>query len=93
MRGAWSDAYGQLVFTDPNGAPLNGGYLTNCLITLKDPPVKIKAASSGAGILDTVAEWGFNDEPAYPIVFKKGLPWEQPERFTAQLRAAFRSLR
>ena len=29
--------------------------------------------------VDTVAEWGFNDEPAYPIVFKKGLPWEQPE--------------
>ena len=57
----------------------NGGYLTNCLITLKNPSVKIKAASSGAGILDTVAEWGFNDEPAYPIVFKKGLPWEQPD--------------
>jgi dipeptidyl aminopeptidase/acylaminoacyl peptidase len=57
----------------------NGGYLTNCLITLKDPPVKIKAASSGAGILDTVAEWGFNDEPAYPRVFKRGLPWETPE--------------
>lgn len=59
----------------------NGGYLTNCLITLKDPPVKIKAASSGAGIVDTVAEWGFNDEPAYPIVFKKGLPWEVPENY------------
>ena len=57
----------------------NGGYLTNCLITLKDPPVKIRAASSGAGIVDTVAEWGFNDEPAYPIVFKKGLPWETPD--------------
>lgn len=57
----------------------NGGYLTNCLITLKDPPVRIKAASSGAGIVDTVAEWGFNDEPAYPFVFKKGKPWETPE--------------
>lgn len=57
----------------------NGGYLTNCLITMKNPPVKIKAASSGAGILDTVAEWGFNDEPAYPIVFKKGQPWEKPD--------------
>lgn len=57
----------------------NGGYLTNCLITLKDSPIKFKAASSGAGIVDTVAEWGFNDEPAYPIVFKKGLPWEQPD--------------
>jgi dipeptidyl aminopeptidase/acylaminoacyl peptidase len=57
----------------------NGGYLTNCLITLKDSPVKFKAASTGGCILDTVAEWGFNDEPAYPIVFKKGLPWEQPD--------------
>ena len=59
----------------------NGGYLTNCLITLKDPPVKIKAASSGAGIVDIVAEWGFNDEPAYPVVFKKGLPWETPDLY------------
>jgi len=59
----------------------NGGYLTNCLITLKDSPVKFKAASSGAGILDTVAEWGFNDEPAYAMVFKKGLPWEQPDLY------------
>jgi dipeptidyl aminopeptidase/acylaminoacyl peptidase len=57
----------------------NGGYLTNCLISLKDSPIKFKAASSGAGIVDTVAEWGFNDEPAYPRVFKKGLPWETPE--------------
>ncbi len=57
----------------------NGGYLTNCLITRKELPFKLKAASSGAGIVDTVAEWGFNDEPAYPVVFKKGLPWEQPD--------------
>ncbi len=57
----------------------NGGYLTNCLISLKDSPVKFRAASSGAGIVDTVAEWGFNDEPAYPRVFKKGLPWETPD--------------
>lgn len=57
----------------------NGGYLTNCLITLKDPPVRIRAASSGGCIVDTVAEWGFNDEPAYPRVFKKGLPWETPD--------------
>ncbi|WP_439625770.1 S9 family peptidase [Gemmata sp.] len=61
----------------------NGGYLTNCLITLKDSPVKIRAASSGAGIVDTVAEWGFNDEPAYPKVFKKGLPWETPDIYKA----------
>jgi len=61
----------------------NGGYLTNCLITLKDSPLKFRAASSGAGILDTVAEWGFNDEPAYPVVFKKGAPWETPEVYRA----------
>jgi len=59
----------------------NGGYLTNCLITRKDSPIKFRAASSGAGILDTVAEWGFNDEPAYAMVFKKGLPWEQPDLY------------
>lgn len=57
----------------------NGGYLTNCLISMKDCPVKFKAACSGAGIVDTVAEWGFNDEPAYPRVLKTGLPWEKPE--------------
>ncbi len=57
----------------------NGGYLTNCLITRTDLPFKLRAASSGAGIVDTVAEWGFNDEPAYPMVFKKGLPWESAE--------------
>jgi dipeptidyl aminopeptidase/acylaminoacyl peptidase len=59
----------------------NGGYLTNCLISMKDCPIKFKAASSGAGIVDTVAEWGFNDEPAYPRVLKKGLPWEVPENY------------
>jgi dipeptidyl aminopeptidase/acylaminoacyl peptidase len=54
----------------------NGGYLTNCLITRT---TRFKAASSGAGILDTVMEWGINDEPAYPMVFKTGLPWDRPE--------------
>lgn len=57
----------------------NGGYLTNCLITRKEAPYTLAAASSGAGIVDTVAEWGFNDEPAYPKVFKKGYPWETPD--------------
>jgi dipeptidyl aminopeptidase/acylaminoacyl peptidase len=57
----------------------NGGYLTNCLITQKTLPFKLKAASSGAGIVDTVLEWGTNDEPAYAKVFKKGHPWEAPD--------------
>ena len=59
----------------------NGGYLTNCLITLEKPPFAFKAASSGAGILDTAAEWGFNDEPAYPTVFKEGFPWQVPDAY------------
>ncbi len=70
---------------DPNRVGVmgwsNGGYLTNCLITRKELPFKLRAASSGAGIVDTVAEWGFNDEPAYPKVFKKGHPWESPELY------------
>jgi dipeptidyl aminopeptidase/acylaminoacyl peptidase len=50
----------------------NGGYLTNCVLT---HTTRFKAASSGAGIVDTVMEWGANDEPAYAMVFKQGLPW------------------
>jgi dipeptidyl aminopeptidase/acylaminoacyl peptidase len=50
----------------------NGGYLTNCCITHTD---RFKAAISGAGIIDAVMEFGANDEPAYSIVFKRGLPW------------------
>jgi dipeptidyl aminopeptidase/acylaminoacyl peptidase len=50
----------------------NGGYLTNCCITHTD---RFKAAISGAGIIDAVMEFGINDEPAYSMVFKRGLPW------------------
>jgi dipeptidyl aminopeptidase/acylaminoacyl peptidase len=56
----------------------NGGYLTNCLIA---KTTRFKAASSGAGILDTVMEWGTNDEPAYPTVFKQGFPWQKPDSY------------
>jgi dipeptidyl aminopeptidase/acylaminoacyl peptidase len=56
----------------------NGGFLTNCVITRTD---RFKAASSGAGIVDTVMEWGANDEPAYAIVFKKGFPWSASENY------------
>jgi dipeptidyl aminopeptidase/acylaminoacyl peptidase len=56
----------------------NGGYLTNCLIT---KTTRFKAASSGAGIVDTVMEWGGNDEPAYAIAFKKGFPWNQADLY------------
>jgi dipeptidyl aminopeptidase/acylaminoacyl peptidase len=54
----------------------NGGYLTNCVIT---HTTRFKAASSGAGIVDTVLEWGANDEPAYMLNFAQGLPWTKPD--------------
>lgn len=50
----------------------NGGYLTNCIIS---KTTRFKAASSGAGIVDIVMEWGGNDEPAYQMAFQRGLPW------------------
>jgi dipeptidyl aminopeptidase/acylaminoacyl peptidase len=56
----------------------NGGYLTNCIISTT---TRFKAASSGAGIVDTVMEWGANDEPAYSIALKKGFPWSAPENY------------
>lgn len=56
----------------------NGGYLTNCILT-KTP--RFKAAISGAGIVDAIMEWGSNDEPAYSMVFKQGLPWQSPEKY------------
>jgi dipeptidyl aminopeptidase/acylaminoacyl peptidase len=56
----------------------NGGYLTNCLIT---KTTRFKAASSGAGIVDTVMEWGANDEPAYAMSLKQGLPWTRPDAY------------
>jgi dipeptidyl aminopeptidase/acylaminoacyl peptidase len=56
----------------------NGGYLTNCLIARTD---RFKAASSGAGIAEVAMEWGINDEPAFPLVFVQGLPWERPTAY------------
>jgi dipeptidyl aminopeptidase/acylaminoacyl peptidase len=56
----------------------NGGYLTNCAVSAT---TRFKAASSGASITDTVMEWGANDEPAYPLVFKGGPPWEKPDAY------------
>jgi dipeptidyl aminopeptidase/acylaminoacyl peptidase len=56
----------------------NGGYLTNCIITKTN---RFKAAISGAGIVDAVMEWGSNDEPAYTMVFKHGLPWTNAAQY------------
>jgi dipeptidyl aminopeptidase/acylaminoacyl peptidase len=69
---------------DPNRLAVmgwsNGGYLTNCILTKTQ---RFKAAISGAGIVDTVMEFGASDEPAYMIVFKQGFPWSNPKRYHA----------
>lgn len=56
----------------------NGGYLTNCIIT-KDQ--RFKAASSGAGVLDQVMQWGIEDTPGHVMNYMEGLPWEVPEEY------------
>jgi len=59
----------------------NGGYLTNCLITAA--PERFQAASSGAGVLDMVLQWGTEDTPGHVINYMEGLPWEANEHYTA----------
>jgi len=57
----------------------NGGLLTNCLI---GKTTRFKAASSGAGVLDMVMQWGQEDTPGHVINFMKGtLPWQNPELY------------
>ncbi|MCP3903521.1 MAG: S9 family peptidase [Planctomycetes bacterium] len=55
----------------------NGGYLTNCLITATD---RFKAASSGAGVFDTVMQWSIEDTPGHVINYSGGLPWERAKK-------------
>ncbi len=56
----------------------NGGYLTNCLITRTD---RFSAASSGAGVLDMVIQWGSEDTPGHVINYTEGLPWSKPDAY------------
>jgi len=58
----------------------NGGFLTNCLITKTD---RFKAASSGAGVLDMVIQWGTEDTPGHVVNYMEGLPWSDPESYRA----------
>ena len=59
----------------------NGGFLTNCLITTNN---RFKAASSGAGVIDQVIQWGIEDTPGHVINFMEGrLPWADPDEYRA----------
>lgn len=59
----------------------NGGYLTNCLVARTD---RFKAASSGAGVVDQVIQWGTEDTPGHVVNFMGGkLPWAEPDAYRA----------
>ncbi len=55
----------------------NGGYLTNCMIAHTS---RFKAASSGAGVFDTVTQWLEEDTPGHVINFNQGFPWNSTEQ-------------
>ena len=59
----------------------NGGYLTDCMIAAE--PDMFAAASSGAGVLDQVIQWGIEDTPGHVINFMRGLPWQNPDAYRA----------
>lgn len=54
----------------------NGGYLTNALIAKTN---RFKAASSGAGVVDTAMQWMLEDTPGHVVNFAEGLPWVNAE--------------
>ena len=57
----------------------NGGFLTNCIITADN---RFKAASSGAGVIDQVMQWGIEDTPGHVINYMTGLPWDVPKEYS-----------
>ena len=58
----------------------NGGFLTNCVITHDQ---RFKAASSGAGMIDQVIQWGIQDTPGHNFNYMRGLPWQTPDAYRA----------
>jgi dipeptidyl aminopeptidase/acylaminoacyl peptidase len=58
----------------------NGGFLTNCVIT---HTTRFKAASTGAGILDMVLQWGAEDTPGHVVNYMRGFPWANPDAYRA----------
>jgi dipeptidyl aminopeptidase/acylaminoacyl peptidase len=55
-----------------------GGYLTNWLIT---QTTRFKAAVTGAGAVEHVANWGNDDTTFDDAYFLGGLPWEAQQRY------------
>jgi dipeptidyl aminopeptidase/acylaminoacyl peptidase len=55
-----------------------GGYMANWLIT---QTTRFKAAVTGAGAVENVANWGNDDTSFDDIYFLGGFPWEVPQRY------------
>ncbi|HWW13810.1 MAG TPA: prolyl oligopeptidase family serine peptidase [Candidatus Dormibacteraeota bacterium] len=55
-----------------------GGYMTNWLIT---QTTRFKAAVTGAGAVEHIANWGNDDDTQDDAYFLGGRPWEAPQRY------------
>jgi len=70
---------------DPNrltiGGYSYGGYMTNWLIT---QTTRFKAAVTGAGAVEHVANWGNDDTGFDDIYFLGGHAWEVPDRYRSE---------
>ena len=70
---------------DPNqlaiGGYSYGGYMTNWLIT---QTTRFKAAVTGAGAVEHVANWGNDDTVFDDAYYLGGLPWETAERYRSE---------
>lgn len=58
-----------------------GGYMTNWLIT---QTTRFKAAVTGAGAVEHVANWGNDDTTFDDAYFLGGLPWKTEENYNAE---------
>jgi dipeptidyl aminopeptidase/acylaminoacyl peptidase len=58
-----------------------GGYMTNWLIT---QTTRFKAAVTGAGGIENVADWGNDDSTFDDAYFLGGRPWDKPDRYNSE---------
>ena len=76
------DALVKAGIADPNhlavGGYSYGAYMTNWLIT---QTTRFKAAVTGAGAVEHVANWGNDDTTFDDAYFLGGRPWEAPKRY------------
>ncbi len=56
----------------------NGGFLTNAIIT---HTTRFKAASTGAGVMDMLTQWGTEDTPGHVVNYMEGQPWENQKEY------------